>query len=286
MEAARNLACVGAVPKALVNCLNFGNPEHPEVMWQFAEVVDGMSDACRALGIPVVGGNVSFYNESRGRDIDPTPVVGVVGLIDELTSVPPGPRIADGDALVLLGHTAAELGGSEWAGRHGLRGGTPPAADLDAAAALHDLVRALVVERAVRGVHDCAEGGLAVTLAEMAVAGECGFRVASRHRAASRRVAWFSESASRVVVAVDPGRRRLRWSTGPAAANVPAQRLGTAGRRPPRGRRRLRRHASPTPPPPGATPSPRLLHRTSRHPLTGSSRTTRRLRDARNVAGS
>ena len=84
IEAARNLACVGAVPKALVNCLNFGNPEHPEVMWQFAEVVDGMSDACRALGIPVVGGNVSFYNESRGRDIDPTPVVGVVGLIDEL----------------------------------------------------------------------------------------------------------------------------------------------------------------------------------------------------------
>ncbi len=93
MESARNLACVGAVPKALVNCLNFGNPEHPEVMWQFAEVVDGMSEACRALGIPVVGGNVSFYNESRGRDIDPTPVIGVVGLIDELTSVPPGPRI-------------------------------------------------------------------------------------------------------------------------------------------------------------------------------------------------
>ena len=99
VEAARNLACVGAVPKALVNCLNFGNPEHPEVMWQFSEVVDGMSDACRALGIPVVGGNVSFYNESRGRDIDPTPVVGVVGLIDELTSVPPPARVGDGDAL-------------------------------------------------------------------------------------------------------------------------------------------------------------------------------------------
>ena len=115
IEAARNLACVGAVPKALVNCLNFGNPEHPEVMWQFSEVVDGMSDACRALGIPVVGGNVSFYNESRGRDIDPTPVVGVVGLIDDLTSVPPAPELHDGDAIVLLGHTEAELGGSEWA---------------------------------------------------------------------------------------------------------------------------------------------------------------------------
>ena len=89
LEAARNVACAGAAPKALVNCLNFGNPEHPEVMWQFSEVVDGISEACRALGIPVIGGNVSFYNESRGADIDPTPVVGVIGLIDDLGDVPP-----------------------------------------------------------------------------------------------------------------------------------------------------------------------------------------------------
>ena len=89
LEAARNVACAGARPKALVNCLNFGNPEHPEVMWQFSEVVDGMSEACLALGIPVIGGNVSFYNESRGADIDPTPVVGVIGLIDELVDVRP-----------------------------------------------------------------------------------------------------------------------------------------------------------------------------------------------------
>ena len=115
LEAARNLACAGAEPKALVNCLNFGNPEHPEVMWQFSEVVDGMSEACVALGIPVVGGNVSFYNESRGTDIDPTPVVGVIGLVDALTSVPPTPRLVDGDAVVVLGTTGAELGGSEWA---------------------------------------------------------------------------------------------------------------------------------------------------------------------------
>src|SRR5204863_9566626 len=142
---------------------------------------------------PVVGGNVSFYNESRGRDIDPTPVIGVVGLIDELTLVPPGPRIDPGDDLVLLGHTASELGGSEWAGMHALRGGTPPAADLEVASALHDLVRALVVERAVRGVHDCAEGGLAVTLAEMAVAGECGFEVVLGTELTPS-VAWFSES--------------------------------------------------------------------------------------------
>jgi phosphoribosylformylglycinamidine synthase len=227
VEAARNLACVGATPKALVNCLNFGNPEHAEVMWQFSEVVDGMGDACRALGIPVVGGNVSFYNESRGRDIDPTPVVGVVGLIDELTSVPPGPELHAGDAVLLLGRTEAELGGSEWAGLHDQRGGTPPDVDLDAAAALHDLVRTLVAGRKVHGVHDLSDGGLAVGLAEMAVAGGTGFDVALASELVPA-LAWFSESASRVVVAVDPARadelvERAR------AANVPALHLGTAG---------------------------------------------------------
>ena len=131
LEAARNVACTGAAPKALVNCLNFGNPEHPEVMWQFSEVVDGMSEACAALGLPVIGGNVSFYNESRGADIDPTPVVGVIGLIDELTDVPPPARLRDGDAIVVLGATRPELGGSSWATMHGLRDGAPPAADLD-----------------------------------------------------------------------------------------------------------------------------------------------------------
>jgi phosphoribosylformylglycinamidine synthase len=227
IEAARNLACVGATPKALVNCLNFGNPEHPEVMWQFSEVVDGMGDACRALGIPVVGGNVSFYNESRGRDIDPTPVVGVVGLIDELTSVPPGPELHDGDAIVVLGHTEAELGGSEWASAHDLRGGTPPAADLDVAAALHDHVRELVVARDVRGVHDVSDGGLAVALAEMAVAGGCGFDVTLASELVPA-LAWFSESASRVVVAVDPASADALVERA-RAAGVPALRLGVAG---------------------------------------------------------
>jgi phosphoribosylformylglycinamidine synthase len=196
-------------------------------MWQFSEVVDGMSDACRALGLPVVGGNVSFYNESRGRDIDPTPVVGVIGLIDELTSVPPAPELHDGDAIVLLGHTEAELGGSEWASRLDLRGGVPPAADLDVAAALHEFVRALVDRREVDGVHDVSDGGLAVALAEMAIAGDCGFDVSLASELVPG-LAWFSESASRVLVAVDPNRaddlvERAR------AANVPAQRLGTAG---------------------------------------------------------
>src|SRR5438034_2856652 len=130
LEAARNVSCSGARALALVNCLNFGDPEHPEVMWQFTEAVEGMSEACEALGIPVIGGNVSFYNASQGVDIHPTPVVGVLGLIDELRAAPPGVRLDAGESIVVLGETRPELGGSEWAAVvHGLAGGTPPVAD-------------------------------------------------------------------------------------------------------------------------------------------------------------
>jgi phosphoribosylformylglycinamidine synthase len=223
LEAARNVACSGAAPRALVNCLNFGNPEHPEVMWQFSEAVDGIAEACAALGIPVIGGNVSFYNESRGADIDPTPIVGVVGLIESLTSPPPGTGLHAGDRIVLLGETRVELGGSVWATAHGLREGRPPAADLDAARRLHDLVAALVRERMVHGVHDCSEGGLAVALAEMAITGETGFDVSIGDA-----LACFSESASRVVLSVDPAQVdaiRARAED----AGVPVAELGAAG---------------------------------------------------------
>ena len=204
LEAARNVACAGAQPRALVNCLNFGNPEHPEVMWQFAEVIDGMAEACTALNIPVVGGNVSFYNTSEGRDIDPTPVVGVVGIIDSLDEPPPGPAFVPGHHVVLLGTTGPDLGGSEWASVvHGLDAGPPPAADLDVAAALHGLVRDLVVTRLVSAVHDVADGGLAVAITEMAIHGDCGVAVVPDGEVPAP--AWcFGESASRVVVAVDP----------------------------------------------------------------------------------
>src|SRR5262245_61231352 len=141
LEAARNVATTGARPLALVNCLNFGNPEHAEVMWQFTEVVEGISEACEALDIPVIGGNVSFYNESRGADIHPTPVVGVLGLVDPLDDAPPGAALRPGDAIVVFGTTKPELGGSEWAAvLHGETGGAPPEADLTAARGLHDLV--------------------------------------------------------------------------------------------------------------------------------------------------
>jgi len=228
LEAARNVACAGADPRALVNCLNFGNPEHPEVMWQFREVVDGMAEACVALGIPVVGGNVSFYNESRGADIDPTPVVGVIGLIDRLDDRPPVPSVGPGEHLVVLGATRAELGGSEWAAVvHGLDGGAPPLADLDVAARLHTFVRDLVVERTVTGVHDCSDGGLAVALAEMAFGGGCGFTLTPEPGLPV--AAWcFAESASRIVVAVDarPLPHVLRRA---AEAGIPAADIGAAG---------------------------------------------------------
>jgi phosphoribosylformylglycinamidine synthase len=228
LEAARNVACAGAHARALVNCLNFGNPEHPSVMWQFHETVEGMSEACEALAIPVIGGNVSFYNESRGADIDPTPVVGVLGLLDRLEAIPIGAGFGPGLDVVLLGATGAELGGSEWAATvHGLDGGRPPAADLEVAPRLHDLVAALVAERVVDAVHDCADGGAAVTLAEMAVTGGCGAVVSPDPGLAP--AAWcFSESTSRVVVAVEPARRD--GVLGRAAdAGVPAAVLGRTG---------------------------------------------------------
>ena len=233
LEAARNVACAGARPLALVNCLNFGDPERAEVMWQFGEVVEGMSEACEALGIPVVGGNVSFYNASSGTDIHPTPVVGVLGLIDELDSPPPPARLGAGESIIVLGETRAELGGSEWAAVvHGLDGGVPPIADLDAAARLHGLVADVVRAREVTGVHDVSDGGLAVALCEMAFGGATGFRVdlasAPGARMCSAAEMAFGESTSRVVVAVTADHVAAVLGAA-AAAGVPAAVVGEAG---------------------------------------------------------
>ena len=131
-EGVANLACVGATPVAVVNCLNFGNPEHPEVMWQLSECIDGMAEACRALSLPVIGGNVSLYNESGGADIDPTPVLGLLGLVEALHAPPPGLAWAEGDTLVLLG-TRAAAGRVLPPGRVPLGHRAPPAPHRDAA---------------------------------------------------------------------------------------------------------------------------------------------------------
>jgi len=224
-EAVLNLACVGARPLALVNNLNFGNPEHPEVMWQLSETVDGMADACRALGIPVIGGNVSLYNESRGRDIDPSPVIGVLGIVDRLERRPPGVRLVEGHRLVALGPAASGgLAGSRLAADFGCaRLGTLPPVDLDAVAATAELVRGLVLDGLVSGAHDVAEGGVLAALVEMAVASGVGFQAARLHDLADL----FGESAGRVVVCVAPDdvaevHRRHE------ASGVPATRLGLA----------------------------------------------------------
>ncbi len=227
-ESALNVACAGARPIALVNCLNFGNPEHAEVMWQFSEAIDGMSDACRALKIPVVGGNVSFYNATRGRDIDPTPIVGVLGLIERLDRRPPGAGLTVGGAIVLIGHLdgdVSDVSGSAWALRtHNTRGSVLPPLDLVAHARLLDLVAGLVGDGLVAGVHDVSDGGLGVTLAEMAMRAETGFHVAG----IATHLELFSEAATRVVACVpevnlDEVRRRT------TAAELPFTVLGTAG---------------------------------------------------------
>ncbi len=233
LEAVRNVVCSGAVPKALVNCMNFGNPEHPEIMWQFSEVVDGMSEACRALDVPVVGGNVSFYNESHGTNIDPTPVVGVVGLIDTLTTRPPAGELRDGDAIVMLGLTAAELAGGEWAAIvHGLRGGRPPVADLETAVTLHQLVIDLVRSGTPHGVHDVSDGGLACAIAEMAIVGGVGATIdlaaIPTRGACTAAEKMFSESTNRVVVSLDPMDVDAVL-TAAASAGVAAAVVGTAG---------------------------------------------------------
>ena len=224
-EAALNVACAGARPVAIVNCLNFGNPEHPEVMWQLSEAIDGMAEAARALDVPVVGGNVSLYNESRGRDIDPTPVVGMVGLIDELHRRPPGARLIEGARLVLLGETGAgALAGSAWANLRGHTGGRLEPVDYERHRALLALVGGLVSDGMLAGVHDVSEGGLGVTLAEMAFAGDVGFRVTSIDGHAQL----FSEAPSRVVACATPDQVEeiLRRA---ADAGIPTALLGGSG---------------------------------------------------------
>ncbi|QXC59945.1 phosphoribosylformylglycinamidine synthase subunit PurL [Aquihabitans sp. G128] len=227
-ESILNLACVGARPMAVVNCLNFGNPEHPEVMWQLSESVDGLSEACLAFGLPVIGGNVSLYNESRGTDIDPTPVIGLLGVVDELTRRPPGVTLAEGDQLLLLGDDLAgpapSLAGSAQAWAAGSKGGALPAFDPQLHSRVADLVRNLVTGEVLSGVHDASSGGLGVALAELSVRSGVGVDVTGLPGTAHL----FAEAPSRVVVAVAADHVDAVLAAA-AGAQVPAVALGTAG---------------------------------------------------------
>jgi phosphoribosylformylglycinamidine synthase subunit PurL len=206
VESARNVVCSGAEPIGATDCLNFGNPEKPNVMWQFRQAVGGIRDACNALGIPIVSGNVSFYNETDGRPIPPTPTIATVGLIDDVGLHTTQWFKAEGDIVVLLGRTREELGGSEYLALvHGLVRGTPPWMDLSAELGVQRVCSQAIREGIVRSAHDTSEGGVAVALAESCISGPDGptFGVEVEMPAAMRPDAWlFGESQSRIVISL------------------------------------------------------------------------------------
>jgi phosphoribosylformylglycinamidine synthase subunit PurL len=223
-EAYRNVAVTGARPLAVTNCLNFGSPEEPAVMWQFAEAVRGLADGCRALGLPVTGGNVSLYNQTGEVPIHPTPVIGVLGVhTDVRRRVPSGWRAA-GQTVLLLGETRAELGGSAWAAVvHGHLGGRPPAVDLAAERALAELLATLAERGLVSSAHDLADGGLAQALTESALRYGVGATLTLPGNAFA---ALFSESVARVVVTAEDAAVVRAAADG---AGVPVTELGRTG---------------------------------------------------------
>jgi phosphoribosylformylglycinamidine synthase len=233
-EAARNVACAGAQPIGATNCLNFGNPQRPEIMWQFGRAVEGMGAACRALNIPITGGNVSLYNETDGRGVLPTPVIGVVGLIEDADTVVGRAFRSAGDVIVLLGDSTDELGGSEYVKVvHGVTRGVPPALHLLTEAALQRVLVEGASRRVIRSAHDCAEGGLAVTLAECCFDVGLGIevdvaRVATTSAGYEDVATLFSESASRAVVSVAADRVPEMLALA-AEEGVSATTLGTVG---------------------------------------------------------
>ena len=209
-EAARNVVCTGAEPLAITNCLNFGNPYKPEVYWQFKEAVRGMGDACRAFNTPVTGGNVSFYNESPAGSVYPTPVIGMVGLIEDLSHVTTSEFKDDGDMIVVLGKTIGHIGGSEYlAIAQGVVGGDAPSIDLECERRAHLACLSAIRNGMIKSAHDCSEGGLAVAIAESCILGE-GREVGARIHlpATPMRTDFhlFGEDQSRIVVTV-PGTR-------------------------------------------------------------------------------
>jgi phosphoribosylformylglycinamidine synthase len=229
-EAYRNVATTGATPAAVSDCLNFGSPENPEVMWQFSQSVEGLADGCLALGIPVTGGNVSFYNQTGEVPIYPTPVVAVLGTIDDVARrVPSGWQDA-GDNLYLLGTTSLELDGSAWAGIvHGHLGGRPPAVDLEREKALGGLLAAAAHEGLFNAAHDLADGGLAAALAEGILRFGVGARVwldeLLTRDGVDATTALFSESTGRVLVAV-PREEDVKFTRLCEGRGYPVLRIG------------------------------------------------------------
>ena len=227
-EAWRNLIATGARPLALTDNMNFGNPEKPEIMGQFAAVIRGMAAACEALSFPVVSGNVSLYNETEGRAILPTPAIGGLGVIDD-AAASVGIALPPWLDVVLIGVTKGWLGQSLWLREiNGREDGAPPPVDLAAERAAGDFVRAQIDKGIVRACHDVSDGGLLVAIAEMAMAGNTGVRLSAHPRDIPGHAFWFGEDQGRYVLAVPDFAMTLRAAE---AANIPAMRLGTSGGR-------------------------------------------------------
>jgi phosphoribosylformylglycinamidine synthase subunit PurL len=231
-EAARNLVCSGAEPIGLTDCLNFGNPERPEIMWQFVLAIEGLKDACEYFAIPIVSGNVSFYNETNGLSIYPTPMLGMVGLIDSADKTMTQWFKQDGDEILLLGKAREDLGGSEYLKvLHHREQGSPPLLNLETEKALHDFILNVVREGVVQSAHDCSDGGLSVALAECCISGPDARRGAVVQLSLDdlrRDALLFGESQSRVVLSVKPemaGQLLNRaWDSG-----IPAMKIGVVG---------------------------------------------------------
>ena len=238
-EAARNLTCSGATPLAVTDNLNFGNPYQPENFWQLRECVEGLAEGCRAFGTPVTGGNVSLYNQSPAGAIDPTPTVGMVGLIADGKHVTSSHFKAAGDAIILVGELGDELGASHYLKvLLGKKSGRVPALDFARELAVQDAVRALIKSRLVQSAHDCSEGGLAITVAESCLSGtqqigatlDLGAAEHFRSPEASQRavLALFNESQSRIVISVAASNASAVLALCEWRA-VPARRIGTVG---------------------------------------------------------
>jgi phosphoribosylformylglycinamidine synthase len=224
-EAYRNVATTGARPLAVTNCLNFGSPEDPGVMWQFAEATRGLADACLTLGIPVTGGNVSFYNQTGHTPILPTPVIGVLGVIDDVARRTTAGFDADGTHIYLLGTTREEFGGSEWAHvQHAHLGGVPPAVDLEAERLLADILINSSRDGLIDSAHDLSDGGLAQALVEACLRNNRGARIVLPE-GADPAIALFSESSARAIVTV-PRSEEVRFTDMCTARGLPHRRIG------------------------------------------------------------
>ncbi len=223
-EAARNIATAGAKPLAVTNCLNFGSPEDPGVMWQFAESVRGLADGCLEMGLPVTGGNVSFYNQTGSVAILPTPVIGVLGVIDDVRTRTPMSFDRAGLDLYLLGETQNDIAGSEWAYIHGQRGGSAPIADLKREMRLIEVLVAGRTEKIFTAAHDLSQGGLSATLTEMVLRHGVGAKVTLENVG----VALISETPGRVVVAIDSSKAN-RLSELAKSKDIKLYKIGTTG---------------------------------------------------------